>query len=83
MSSVSGGSFPPKTLAAMELNGEAIPPEPEDVTVCFKCGELLTFDEKLLVRKLTEAELKEIESIELETYIELMKAQQQVRQQWK
>lgn len=39
--------------SASEIVRDGPPPKPEDISVCFKCGGFLQFDENLLMKKLS------------------------------
>jgi hypothetical protein len=65
-----------KLDAASVLQGEVPLPEPDDLTVCFGCGEALQFDAKLRLRKMTAAELAALAPDEA---AELRQTQQAIR----
>lgn len=52
-------------------------PSVGDVTVCFECGELMTFGERLI---LCRAEEKDLDSLDSENKAILMRAQRLIRQ---
>jgi hypothetical protein len=56
-------------------DGSPIMPEPNDVSICINCGEILQFDKHMKLHKISQAELNKIESVEPETYFDLIKGQ--------
>jgi hypothetical protein len=56
-----------KLDAASTINEETPIPKPRDLTVCFGCGEVLQFDTRLHLEKISAIELAELEPQEADS----------------